>query len=185
VPAAFTLGVWLLAAPAGDPEPGLLETQEAAAKAAGGTPAQDASRLARARVSHWAPQLRGQATLRDDGKTRNGEYRLAPLHEQDLSFGRVWVIALTWDLSQVIFAREETQLALAHLQLARVRRDAAERAARLWIERRQAQALWLTARTRESCLAFLKTTASLVALTGTLFREAAAREEVACAGEGK
>src|SRR5882762_3468926 len=47
VPAALTLGVWLLAMPAADPEPGLLETQEAAARAAGGSPAQDASRVAR------------------------------------------------------------------------------------------------------------------------------------------
>jgi len=116
VPAAFTLGVWLLATPAADPEPGLLETQEAAARAAGGSPGQDASRLQRARAAHWAPQLRGQATARDDEKTRNGEYRLAPLHEQNVAVGHAWMLTLTWDLSQVIFAREETQLALAHLQ---------------------------------------------------------------------
>jgi hypothetical protein len=95
------------------------------------------------------------------------------------------MLTLTWDLSQVIFAREETQLALAHIQLARVRRDAADRAAQLWIERRQAQALWIAARTRESCLALLRATAGLVALTGGLFRDAAAREEAACVGEGK
>src|SRR5467141_695189 len=183
VPAAFTLGVWLLATPAADPEPGLLETQEAAARAAGGSSAQDASRLARARAAHWAPQLRGQATARDDEKTRNGEYRLAPLHEQNVAVGHAWMLTLTWDLSQVIFAREETQLALAHLQLARVRRDAADRAAQLWIERRQAQALWIAARTREPCFALLRATAGLVALTGGLFRDAAAREEAACAGD--
>ena len=72
-----------------------------------------------------------------------------------------------------------------HLQLARVRRDAADRAAQLWIERRQAQALWIVARTRESCFALLRATAALVALTGGLFRDAAAREEAACAGEGR
>ena len=99
--------------------------------------------------------------------------------------GHAWMLTLTWDLSQVIFAREETQLALAHLQLARVRRDAADRAAQLWIERRQAQALWIVARTRESCFALLRATAALVALTGGLFRDAAAREEAACAGEGR
>ena len=183
MPAALTLGVWLLAMPAADPEPGLLETQEAAARTAGGSPAQDASRVARARAAHWAPQLRGQATARDDEKTRNGEYRLAPLHEQNVAVGHAWMLTLTWDLSQVIFAREETQLALAHLQLARVRRDAADRAAQLWIERRQAQALWIAARTRESCFALLRVTAALVALTGGLFRDAAAREEAACAGD--
>jgi len=80
---------------------------------------------------------------------------------------------------------ENFALALAHLQLARVRRDAADRAAQLWIERRQAQALWIVARTRESCFALLRATAALVALTGGLFRDAAAREEAACAGEGR
>jgi hypothetical protein len=177
--------VCLLAAPAEDPEPGLLETQEAAAKTAGGTAGQDASRVARARAAHWAPQLRAQATVRDDEKTRNGEYRLAPLREQNVAVGHVWVLALTWDLSQVVFAREETQLAVAQVQLARVRRDAAERAAQVWIERRQAHALWVAARTRESCLGLLRTTAALVALTGTLFRDILAREEAACAGEGR
>jgi hypothetical protein len=129
--------------------------------------------------------LRAQATARDDEKTRNGEYRLAPLREQNVAVGHVWVLALTWDLSQVVFAREETQLALAQVQLARVRREAAERAAQVWIERRQAHALWLVARTRESCLGLLRTTAALVALTGTLFRDTLAREEAACAGEGR
>ena len=185
MPPVLTLGVWLLATPAAEQGPGLLETQEAAARTAGGSPAQDASRVARARAAHWAPQLRGQATARDDERSRNGEYRLAPLHEQNVAVGHAWVLTLTWDLSQVIFAREETQLALAHIQLARVRRDAADRAAQLWIERRQAQALWIVARTRESCFALLRATAGLVALTGGLFRDAAAREEAACAGEGK
>jgi hypothetical protein len=177
--------VWLLAGPTADPEPGLLETQEAAAKAAGGSAAQDAERLARARAAHWAPQLRGQATMRDDERSRTGEYRLAPVREQNIAVGRAWMVALSWDLSQVIFAREETQLALAHLQLARVRREAADRAAQLWIERRQAQAVWVASRTGESCFALLRATAALVALTGELFREVAAREEAACARDGK
>jgi hypothetical protein len=181
----FTLGVWLLAAPGGEPEPGLLETQEAAARTAAGSAAQDASRLARARAAHWAPQVRGQATARDDDKTRSGEYRLAPVREQSVAAGHAWVLSLTWDLSQLVFAREETQLALAHVQLARARRDAADRAAQLWIERRQAQALWLAIRTRESCFALLRATAALVALTGGLFRDAAAREEAACGVEGR
>jgi len=177
------LAVWLLAAAAQDPEPGLLETQEAAARMAGGSEAQDAARLARARNAHWAPQLRGQAVSRDEEKSRNGEYRLTPLREQDALAGRVWTVALTWDLSQVIFAREETQLALAHAQLARVRKEAAERGAQLWFERRQARAHWLAARTRESCLGLMRVTAALFALTGALFRDALAREEAAC-GEG-
>jgi hypothetical protein len=163
----------------------LLETQDAAARLAAGSASDDASRVARARAAHWAPQLRGQATLREDEKTRSGEYRLAPLREQDLFLGHAWMVMLTWDLSQVVFAREETQLAHAHAQLARARRDAAERAAQLWIERRRAQALWFAARTRESCFALLRATAALVAITGALFRDAAAHEEAACGGEGK
>jgi len=141
--------------------------------------------VARARAAHWAPQLRGQATVREDEKTRNGEYRLAPLREQDLFLGRTWMLMLTWDLSQVVFAREETQLANAHAQLSRARRDASERAAQLWIERRRAQAFWLAARTRESCFALLRATAALVAITGALFREVAANEEAACIREAK
>ena len=183
MPALFALGLWLLAAPAREPEPGLLETQEAAARVAGGSAAEDALRTARARAAHWLPLVRGQATLREDDRTRNGEYRLTPLHEQDFFFGRTWLIALTWDLSQVVFAREETQLALAHVHLARVRKEAADRAGQLWFERRLARAYWLAVRTRESCLGLLRATSALFALTGTLFRDALAREEEACAVE--
>lgn len=181
---AAVLGMWLLAAPAGETEPGLLETQEAAAKLAGGAAALDAARLSRARAAHWAPQVRGQASLREDEKTREGEFRLAPLREQDFAAGHSWALVLTWDLSQVIFAREETQLALAQVHLARARREAAERAAQLWIERQKARAAWLAAATRESCFALLRATAALVAVTG-LFREAAAREESVCAGDSR
>src|SRR5581483_5716097 len=120
VPGALVLGVWLLAVPLGGGEPGLLETQEAAASAAGGSAALDAARLARARAAHWVPQLRGQATVREDEKTRLGEYRLAPLREQDAGAGRNWALTLTWDLSQVVFAREETQLAQTQAQLAKI-----------------------------------------------------------------
>ena len=127
MPGAVVLGMWLLATPTGETEPGLLETQEAAAKLAGGAAALDAARLSRARAAHWAPQLRGQASARDDQKTREGEFRLAPLREQDFAAGHAWVLVLTWDLSQVIFGREETQLALAHGHLSRARREAAAR----------------------------------------------------------
>jgi len=182
VPGALTLAVWLLAAPAAEAEPGLLQTQEAAAKLAGGSSTTDEGRVSRARAAHWAPQLRAQVSGREDEKTRAGEFRLAPLLEQDFAAGRAWSVVLTWDFSQLIFAREETQLSLAHAQLARARRDAAERAAQLWIERQRARALWTAAGTRESCFALLRATAALVALTG-LFRDAAAREEAACTSE--
>jgi hypothetical protein len=184
VAGALALAVWLLAAPAGEVEPGLLQTQEAAAKLAAGQSAVDEGRLARARTARWAPQLRAQVSGREDEKSRVGEFRLAPLLEQDVAAGRAWFVALTWDFSQLIFAREETQLVLANVQLARARRDAAERAAQLWIERQKARALWTAAGTRESCFALLRVTAALVALTG-LFRDAAVREEAVCAPESR
>ncbi|HTO97395.1 MAG TPA: hypothetical protein VMK66_10170 [Myxococcales bacterium] len=185
MPGALALGMWLLAAAAGEGEPGLLETQEAAARAAGGSAAQDAARLLRARTAHWAPQVRGQAMAREDQKMREGEFRLAPLRELDEGAGRVWTVTLVWDLSQVIFAREETQLALAQAQLARARREAADRAAQLFIDRQRAKALFVASRTRESCYALLRATAALAALTGGLFRDILAGEEAACAGAAK
>ena len=164
-------------------EPGLIETQQAASRAAAGTPAEDATRTARARNAHWAPQLRGQAGLRDDERSRNGEFRLAPLREQDLGVAHTWAVMLTWDFSQVVFAREESQLALAHAHLSRLRREGAERAGQLWLERRQAIAA------AKPCAEVLALTAALDAVTAGLFRESLAREEAACApraaGENK
>ncbi len=177
--------VSLLAAAAEAAEPGLSQTQEAAARAAAGLAVDDVSRLGRARNSHWAPQLRGQANERDDVRSRVGEFRLAPLRENDVGASRGWAVMLSWDFSQVIFAREETQLALAHAHLARVRRDVATQAAELWIERRQARALWLLSQQREACFALLRLTAELDTLTAGLFRDALAREEAACAAEEK
>ena len=175
--------LWLLAAPAGRAlEPGLLVTQEAAARAAGGAAAEDAARLSRARSAHWAPQLRAQGGEREDDRLRAGEYRGAPVREQDAGAGRNWSLSLSWDFAQLIFAREETQLAATQARLARTRRDAAEKAAALWIERREARALWLRTRTRDACFALLRLTAELDALTCGLFDDAVEREESACAG---
>ena len=182
---ALALGMSLLAAVAAEREPGLVETQEAAAKAAGGSAALDAARLQRARAAHWAPQVRAQALLREDERSRLGEFRLTPLREDDAAVSRTWSVTVTWDLSEVIFAREETRLALAQERLARARREAADKAAQLFIERRRAQAVWASARTVESCFALLRVTAALVALTGGLFREAAASEESACGAEAR
>lgn len=171
----------LLAVAAAAPEePGLVETQQAAARAAGGSAAEDASRLLRVRLAHWAPQVRGQGILRDDEKSRAGEFRLAPLREQDLGVGHAWSLMVAWDFAQVIFAREESQLALAHAHLARLRREAATRAAELWLQRHETRARPAAA-SSESCLAVLKLTAELDALTAGLFREAVAFEEEACA----
>ncbi|MCA1828011.1 MAG: hypothetical protein ABR567_10780 [Myxococcales bacterium] len=189
MPSALSLCVWLLAAagPAGDlpSEPGLAETADAASRVAAGSFADDLSRTTRARRSHWAPQLRGQALVRDDEKSRNGEFRLAPVREEDLATGHAWSVALTWDFSQLVYAREESQLALAHVQLARARREAAGKAAQLWIERHQQRARWLSlsagALRAEACFAELRLTAELDSLTAGLFRDALSREEAACA----
>jgi hypothetical protein len=123
--------------------------------------------------------------VRQEERTRDGEYRLAPVREDDLVAGRTWSVMVTWDLAQVLFAREEAQLAIAQMRLARARRDAADRAAQLWIERRGAQALWVASRTEEACLALLRATAALVAITGGLFRDVLHREEATCAKGGR
>ena len=192
MPSALALCAWLIAAatPGADSEePGLLEVQEAAARAAGGSAAEDASRARRARLAHWAPVVRGQAQVRDDEKSRNGEFRLAPLHEQDLGVGHAWAVILSWDLPQVIYARDESQLALAHAHLARVRREAAEKAAQVFLERRRARAHWLSLPKGEAraaaCSAGLQLTAQLDALTAGLFHDAVATDEAACATEDK
>jgi hypothetical protein len=189
LPSVVALFVLLVTAAGPAVEPGLAETVEAAARAAGGPAADDASREGRARRSHWAPQLRGQALARDDQKSRDGEFRLAPLKEQDLGTGHVWSVVLAWDFSQVIYAREEAQLALAHAQLQRARREAADHAAELWIERQQQRLRWLAlgdgSLRAEACFAELRLTAELDALTSGLFRDALSREEAACASEAR
>lgn len=209
MPCALALGGWLLAATAAEPavgtaapssaaslasgpsapEPTLVETQEAAARAVAGSAEEDASRTSRARLAHWAPQLRGQSQLRDDTKSRNGVFRLAPLHEEDLGTGHVWSVMLAWDFSQVVYAREESQIALANAHLARMRREAAEKASQLFIERLRARARWLSEMSAparlELCFAELRLTAELDALTAGLFRDALSREEAACTREEK
>ena len=192
MPSALALCAWLIAAaatPAEPEEPGLLEVLEAASRAAGGTAAEDASRATRARLAHWAPQVRGQAQVRDDEKTRNGEFRLAPLHEQDLGVGHAFAVVLSWDLPQAIYARDETQLALAHAHLARVRREAADKAAQVFLERRRARAHWFSLPAGEArsaaCIAALQLTAQLDSLTAGLFHDAVASEEAACTTEDK
>ena len=192
MPSALALCACLIAAavpPAGAEEPGLLEVQEAAARAAGGTAAEDASRLSRARLAHWAPQVRGQAQVRDDEKLRSGEFRLAPVREQDVGVGHAWAVVLSWDLPQAVYTREEAQLALAHAHLARLRREAADKAVQLFLERRRARGHFLSlppgAPRTAACLAGLQLTAQLDALTAGLFHDAVASEEAACATEEK
>jgi hypothetical protein len=169
--------------------PGLLETQEAAARVAAGLAAEDSSRESRAHLAHWAPQLRGQGGARTSDEIRSGQRYNAPLTEEDVGTGTTWSVTLSWDFAQVVFAREETQLALAHAHLARIRRDARDKAAELWIDRKRELAAWaampVSAQRAAACFAALKLTARLDAATGGLFRDALAREEAACAREGE
>jgi len=183
---ALVIAIALLcAATAG--EPGLVEAQAAAQRTAGGSAAEDAARTARLRRSHWAPVLRGQLLRRDDLRDRAGELRGYPLVQQDSAVANTWSITLTWDFAQFLYAREESQLALAHVHLARVRREAADRAAELWVERRQKRASLASlsgAARREAALELFRLTAELDAVTGGLYRELLAREEAELAGEG-
>ena len=181
------IGIALLYAAAAAGEPGLLEAQAAAQRTAGGTAADDAGRSTRLRHSHWAPVLRGQILRRDDLRDRAGELRGYPLVQQDWSVANTWSVTLTWDFGQLVYAREESQLALAHVHLARARREAADRAAELWVERRQRRASMIALSgppRREAALELLRVTAELDAVTGGLYRDVLAREEAELAGEG-
>jgi hypothetical protein len=168
-------------------EPTLLDAQAAAARMAGGSASSDASRTARLRASHWAPVLRAGLIRRDDLRSRAGEYRGYPVRQDDAGATHTWAITLTWDFAQLVYAREESQLALAHVHLARVRREAAEKAAALWTERRQKRAslreLSGPAR-REAALESLRISAELDALTGGLYRDIVASEEAELEVEG-
>jgi uncharacterized protein YjiS (DUF1127 family) len=171
----FFVAFWMLAAAARASEPTLVEVQAAAARHAAGDPVEDADRESRLRASHLAPTVRGEIVGKTDARTRRGEFRLAPLREDDASDGRTWGIVVTWDLAQLVYSREEGQLALAHQHLARIRREVAIQAAKLWIERRRKCAglerLSGPLR-REAFLDVLRITAELDALTGGLYREA-------------
>lgn len=168
-------------------EPTLLDAQAAAARIAGGSASSDASRTARLRASHWAPVLRAGLIRKEDARSRTGEFRGYPVLEEDAAAAHTWAVTLTWDFAQLVYSREESQLALAHVHLARVRREAAEKAAALWVERRQKRAslreMSGPAR-REAALEALRVTAELDALTGGLYRDIVAREEAEIEVEG-
>ena len=176
----------MLAAAAADP--GLLEVQEAAARVAAGLAADDVSRESRARAAHWAPQLRAQGGAKTSDEFRTGQRYNAPLVEEDVGTGTNWSVLLSWDFAQVVFAKEETQLALAHAHLEQIRREARTRAAELWIDRKRELALFagLPAGPQRAaaCLVALRLTAQLESVTG-LYREALSREEAACTREGE
>jgi hypothetical protein len=176
---------WLCAAALAAVEPALIEVQAAAARTAAGSAAEDARRSARLRSSHWAPVLRSELLRKEDARSRVGELRGYPLRQEDAGAAHTWAVTLTWDFAQLVYAREESQLALAHVHLARVRRQAAERAAELWVERRQRRASLgtLTGPARaDAALDLLRVTAELDAVTGGLYRELLAREEAELGG---
>ncbi len=170
-------------------EPGLEATQQAAAHKAAGDSVDDASRTLRARRAHWAPVLHAQLGLKQDERARRGVFRSAPLIEDDTSAGRAGSVVLQWDFAQLIYAREESSLALAHAHLARLRTDAASQAAKLWTQRRLKRlSLPSGAQRLGAALELISLTAELDALTGGLFHDALAREEAECAslsGEAK
>ena len=101
-----------------------MEVQEAASRRSAGAAADDGSRLSRARAAHWAPVVRAGVTGRDDERVRDGEFRLAPIRWTDRGDAFTWAVTATWDLPQLIFARDETQLVHAHIHAARVREPA-------------------------------------------------------------
>jgi uncharacterized protein YjiS (DUF1127 family) len=171
----FFVAFWMLAGAARASEPTLVEVQAAAARHAAGDPVEDADRTSRLRASHFAPTVRGELIGKADDRTRRGEYRLAPLREDDASEGRTWGVVVTWDLAQLVYSREEGQLALAQQHLARIRREVAIQAAKLWIDRRRkcvALERLSGPPRREALLDLLRLTAELDALTGGLYREA-------------
>jgi hypothetical protein len=180
----LVLSLFVLAAA----DPGLSATQEAAARMAAGAAAEDQSRESRARAAHWAPQLRAQANLRTTDENRAGVRYGSPLVEEDAGAAQTWSVLLAWDLSQVVFAKEETQLAVARARLAQLRRDARVRAAELWVDRQRELLRFAAApqgpQRASACLSALHLTAELDAFTGGLFREALEREEQVCASEG-
>jgi hypothetical protein len=170
-------------------DPGLLEAQEAAARHAAGLASEDAGREARARTAHWAPQVRAQGSLRGSDDNRAGQRYGSPLVEEDVAAVQTWSLSLSWDLSQVVFAKEETQLALARARLAELRREARCKAADLWVERQRELARFagLAAGPQRfsACLTALRLTGELDALTFGLFRDAVERESAVCAREAE
>ena len=163
-------------------EPTLAEVQAAASRLAAGTPEEDESRLARARASHWAPVLRAQVGAADTEQARAGTQAQAPLRWSQQGAATTWAVAATWDLGQVVYARDENQLALSRAQLARRRQEVAMQSAQLYAERLRRLQSSRDARGAarlEAALELLRTTAALDLLTGGLFRDALDRAQAA------
>lgn len=163
-------------------EPTLGQAVEAAARRAAGSGADDELRAGRARRSRWLPVLRAQLGGRDDERLRAGEWRGAPISEEDALRSRSWLVSASWDLPQLLYGREEVAIAASSAHLARARQQAAAQAARLYAERLRALRTALAAPEGpadrlERALAVLTATAELDALTGGLFAAALARAQ--------
>jgi hypothetical protein len=162
------------------PAPTLAQAQAAASRLAAGEPSADGARLSRARAAHWAPVLRAQAGARSDDKRRVGEQTSAPVRWEELGAGTAWLVSATWDLSQLIYDRDENQLVLAQVHLARRRQEVAAEVARLYAERLAAQRALARASGEErvaSAIELLRLTGALNALTGGLFGAALERAQ--------
>lgn len=118
-----------------DREPSLHEASTAAARAAAGSPLDDARRLERARRSRWLPLLKAQVGGRDDQRLK-----IDPAHGYlTLDDGSVsslnWLVSASWDLSQLWFAKEEVALTLSAARLERLRQAAVARTVQLYARR--------------------------------------------------
>jgi hypothetical protein len=149
-----------------------------AARIAAGSSDEDESRLSRARAAHWAPQLRAQLQRADSEALRAGMQSSAPLQWNQQGQVDTWAVAATWDLSQLVYDRDENQLALSRVHLARRRQEVAQDAADRYVERqRLLAALAAGPRDTHTALLLLRCTAALDALTAGLYQGALARAQ--------
>jgi len=164
-------------------EPTLEQAQRAAERIAAGDREADSSRRSRARAAHFAPVVRGQLGQAQADQSRNGVSYGQPVQWTTLGQTTTWAVTLSWDLPSAIYGRDETQLALSEAQLARVRREVAQRVGRLYAERKRkllamhAQPSSDAPLQLENALSLLELTAELDGLTDGLFAAALARAQ--------
>ncbi|MBS2023588.1 MAG: hypothetical protein JST92_14385, partial [Deltaproteobacteria bacterium] len=134
---ALSIALSAAAAHAQDPakrrEPTLREAQEAAARNTAGTREDDPA--ARARRSRWLPTLRGQFGGTQADKQRWGTWRGDPIVDDSTGTGNAWQVSASWDLSQLLFAKEEVAIALSSARIERERQQVRERCATLYTRR--------------------------------------------------
>jgi hypothetical protein len=164
-------------------EPTLEQAQRAAERIAAGDREADSSRRSRARAAHFAPVVRGQLGRAQADQSRSGISYGQPVQWTTLGQTTTWAVTLSWDLPSAIYGREENQLALSEAQLARVRREVAQRVGRLYAERKRkllamhAQPGSDASLQLENALSLLELTAELDGLSGGLFAAALARAQ--------